>query len=216
MKKNQAKHQVVRGMQNPNTKTFWPYPLDIGSLGDQETDITLTLRKDDPAAWSNPEGTTPLVVEFKVAYFLSGKSGHLGYLLHRRAADLGVDVEELPAAATLRSSDEEEQFFEDAVDAAYNLARLATFRWANFEEVADPDGLEVTTRVPAEKESYAREHDGLTPVETAIYDQSLRAAARKGLCGDDLKAFDRYCERWDQRRGLLARMCEEEYRITEA
>jgi hypothetical protein len=192
MKKNGAKSwKKVKGVRDIVTGEFFPYPLPLTHLdiyGDGGFEVTMSLRTDDPTAWSNKDAIHP-AVEFKLECFLSG-TDDLGRLLLRRAAQLGAQLESLPERADLYESYKEELAIQSAKRAIRRALWYPILRWSNLKETDAPNGI----RVPAKVALGGGEQ---APVHQAVREPDLRKRARKNLRDDELKAFNAYCRLWD-------------------
>jgi hypothetical protein len=227
VKKNSVvKWEKVRGLWDRSLREFLPYPLPVTNLEIHDESwfaLDMSLGKDDPSAWSNVDGT-PLMVEFRIQFFMPESKGELSRYLLRRARELGVEPEELPEKATLKVTEEEEKAIYKAKEAIREALWYAILRWANLEELDAPNQLRVPAKVPVGKAKrkalkvkaegmapimgmwqdpwYPKDH---VPVKVAVGDSNfdLRRRAQKHLRGEALKAFNAYCDYWDKQHAKI-------------
>jgi hypothetical protein len=204
----------LRGIWDRTSGVFKPFPLTLNNLeinDDSFYSVEISLAKDDPDDWCMPKGT-PLVIEFKARFFLAGREDgdDLSALLIRRARQQHVEPEQLPKRCVLEESEVEETALTKALVAVRDAVWYPILRWANWREVADPNGLHVPAKVPVLLEAgdsadgYVKNvfPRGFAPVEWAITDPELNRRARKKLDGPALAAFDQYDRYWHQQHGV--------------
>jgi hypothetical protein len=122
------------GVVHADTKRFLPYPLDVLPLDIHSGyDEVIGVHDDDKTAWSGG-GKTPLVIEFRLELYVPDSEHYFSQLLLQRARELGVDVSELPARATLPITRAEEDAFERARYAVRTALWYPILRWAHLEE----------------------------------------------------------------------------------
>ena len=199
-----GKRRPLRGVQHVDTGKFLPYPLPIDNLEISDEDfyeVELSVKRDDKSAWEQGGGRTPLLFEFRLRCYVMDVDAGPGQYLLTRAAELNVDPSELPERTTLPVTDDEREAILNAKIAAREALFCAALRWSGLEEVGAPNGIKVPTKVPVGTEYLVADKHGLVEIAWAISQPGARARARRRLRGEDRKAFDVYCEYWDQQHG---------------
>src|SRR2546425_10554554 len=197
--------EKIKGVLDLWSGKFLPYPLPISGLtiaDESYWSVDMALAKDDPRDWGLGEGeSTPLVVEFKVRFFINDSDGR--YLVGR-SRQLGVEPEDLPKKCTLPVTDEEENALYKALEEIREALWYPMLRWAHLLESEAPIPLFVPAKVPVGTDpEFEFCNDGPVPVRNAVVNtMGLRDRAREHLRGEALNAFNAYCDYWDEQHEL--------------
>lgn len=119
----------------------------------------------------------------------------------RRAKQLGVDLGVLADPFSEACSQEEEDALAEAKVAIRKALWYSILRWANMEEIREPDGMKAPRHLQLigdEPHHYWTLHPkGKVPIHEVMRDSYLRERASKTFRSADLAAFNAYHSLWE-------------------